>query len=159
ERPREPLCRYQCFAIGEERRVPAPCSRMSLWSLWSLWPIMLLMRTRIHIFSILTIANQQHDDTIPLDHDTHAQIRRFHKRPPTMSSGLEAVAAFLRGAPEANVRALLETDEEFDENTPLEKLAICGSLLRAAPIEWVWPGRIPVGFLTALLGPGGIGKS
>jgi hypothetical protein len=70
-----------------------------------------------------------------------------------------AVAAFLDGGPEAHFRSVFGMDEEFDENTQLEKLAISAELIIGQEMEWVWPGRIPVGFLTALVGPRASGKS
>lgn len=67
--------------------------------------------------------------------------------------------AFANGPPDARTRAQLGLDEEFKDDTPLEELAFGGEALSETAIEWVWPGRIPVGFLTAIVGPKGVGKS
>ena len=49
--------------------------------------------------------------------------------------------------------------EGEDEDIPLDKLAICAADIAVEEVGWVWPGRVPLGQVTAIFGPRGSGKS
>lgn len=76
-----------------------------------------------------------------------------------MGKDLGALFSIVNTAHGIDVLAGPGKTEEFNDQTPLEKLAVGAELFTDEEIGWIWPGRIPLGFLTALIGPRGVGKS
>ena len=60
---------------------------------------------------------------------------------------------------EANVNQLLESIKQEMHKSEVELFGTILSDVATHPIEWLWPGRIPLGKITILDGDPGIGKS
>jgi len=59
---------------------------------------------------------------------------------------------------EANVNQLLESIKQEMHKSEVELFGTILSDVATHPIEWLWPGRIPLGKITILDGDPGIGK-
>src|SRR5262249_25068807 len=47
---------------------------------------------------------------------------------------------------------------EADSQDVITPVLICANQIEAKPVEWLWPGKLPLGMLTLFVGYGGVGK-
>jgi RecA-family ATPase len=52
-----------------------------------------------------------------------------------------------------------KTPEPSQRRRPAAATPVRASELQVRPVEWLWPGRVPLGGLTVLAGEPGLGKS
>lgn len=72
----------------------------------------------------------------------------------TIRSGVEAGMAEPRGVPEKQT-----TRSASSDIPPGDSIVIRASEITPKRVEWLWPGRIPLGKLTTFAGVGGLGKT
>jgi hypothetical protein len=78
----------------------------------------------------------------------------------TIESGLRAGRAEPRAIPEPKPLNGKRADSELGSAlNPTEPLIVWGYEVEEEPIRWLWPNRVPYGFLTLLAGKTGVGKS
>lgn len=75
---------------------------------------------------------------------------------PTISSGLEAGKLQPRTAPKDKGKARSQPEQDVE---PGKVVIVRASAITPKKVEWLWPGRIPLGKLTTFAGVGGLGKT
>jgi putative DNA primase/helicase len=77
----------------------------------------------------------------------------------TIASGLDAGATEPRGVPERNGHAGANGHAPAPTWKEGESIIVRASAITPRKVEWLWPGRIPLGKLTTFAGVGGLGKT